>query len=67
MIVNKKYLIFGQKLKAVRKKYNLTQEALCEKIGCTSFTIKRWEKGTSYPLSVYHPILFQILPEMAKK
>ena len=66
-MLNKKNVVFGQKLKALRVKNKITQEALCEKLGCTVRALHRWEKGLSYPLSVYHPLLLQIIPEMSQK
>ena len=40
---------FGDKIKALRKSKNLTQEALGQMIGVSKRTIINYEKGTSYP------------------
>lgn len=40
---------FGDKIKALRKNKNLTQEALGNMIGVSKRTIINYEKGTSYP------------------
>ena len=39
----------GKFLAMLRKKENLTQEELGEKIGVTNKTISRWENGTYMP------------------
>ena len=37
----------GKKVASLRKKNNLTQESLAEKIGVTRQTISKWETGGS--------------------
>lgn len=37
----------GKKVVILRKKNNLTQESLAEKIGVTRQTISKWELGVS--------------------
>lgn len=37
----------GKKVASLRKKNNLTQESLAEKIGVTRQTISKWELGVS--------------------
>lgn len=40
---------FGEKMKALRKKSNLTQEQLAEFLGVSSQAISKWETNASYP------------------
>ena len=39
----------GKKVASLRKKNNLTQESLAEKIGVTRQTISKWELGETSP------------------
>ena len=39
----------GNKIMTLRKKNNLSQEDLAEKVGVTRQTISKWEKGLSVP------------------
>ena len=39
----------GNKISELRKKNNLSQEALAEKIGVTRQTISKWELGETSP------------------
>lgn len=39
----------GEKIRQLRRKQNLTQEELAEMVKVHSNTIRKWEKGTSYP------------------
>lgn len=39
----------GENIKKYRRGVNLTQEALAEIVGVHSNTIRKWEKGISYP------------------
>lgn len=41
--------IFGKNLKALRKRENLTQKELAEKIGTTTTTVVHYESGGKYP------------------
>ena len=36
-------------IRELRTKLKMTQEALARKLGVTSHTVKRWEKGTHRP------------------
>ena len=40
---------FGNRILELRKKENLTQEELAEKVGVTRQTISKWELGETYP------------------
>jgi len=42
-------LTFGNKLAEARKKQNITQEQLAEKLGVTRQAVSRWESDTSFP------------------
>lgn len=47
----------GNKILELRKKNNLSQEELAEKIGVARQTISKWELGNAYPemnLSLIH-------------
>ena len=39
----------GQKIKELRKKNDLTQEALAERLGITYKSVSKWESGMSIP------------------
>lgn len=39
----------GNKILELRKKQNITQEELAEKIGVTRQTISKWELGETHP------------------
>ena len=39
----------GNKLAQARKKQNLTQEQLAEKLGVTRQAVSRWESDAAYP------------------
>jgi transcriptional regulator with XRE-family HTH domain len=39
----------GEKIKALRKRDNITQEYLAEVLGVTSQAVSKWESGNSYP------------------
>ena len=39
----------GNKLAEARKKQNLTQEQLAERLGVTRQAVSRWESGAAYP------------------
>ena len=40
---------FSSNLKRIRKRENLSQDLLAEKLGVTRQTISNWERGNSYP------------------
>ena len=42
-------LTIGQNIRAFRRKNDLTQEALANRLGVTYQSISRWENGTTYP------------------
>ncbi len=42
-------MVIGSKITELRKKYNLTQEALSEKIGVTRQTLSNWESNITSP------------------
>lgn len=41
--------LLGKKITELRKKYNLTQESLAEKIGVTRQTLSNWESNITSP------------------
>lgn len=42
-------LTIGENIRRFRKKNDLTQEALADRLGVTYQSVSRWEKGTTYP------------------
>lgn len=42
-------LSIGENIRSFRRKNDLTQEALAERLGVTYQSISRWENGTTYP------------------
>ena len=42
-------ILFGEKLKNIRKEKNLTQEEVAEKIGVSGQAVSKWEKGECLP------------------
>ena len=42
-------LTIGENIRRYRKKHDLTQEALAERLGVTYQSVSRWENGTTYP------------------
>ena len=42
-------MVIGKKITELRKKYNLTQESLAEKIGVTRQTLSNWESNITSP------------------
>ncbi len=42
-------LYLGENIRNLRKKADLTQEQLAERLGVTYQSVSRWENGTSYP------------------
>ena len=50
-------IYFGENLKALRQKRNLTQEKLAEFLNVSFQTISKWERGISFPdISMLIPI-----------
>ena len=53
----------------LRKRLGLTQEQFAHLIGVTTFTIRRWEKGTTHPsplaLRVIKGLIDKMAPEAA--
>lgn len=47
----------GAKIRELRKKKNLTQEELAEKLNISSQAVSKWENGTCYPDMAQIPIL----------
>lgn len=52
---------FGKRLKAVRKRSNLTQEGLGLELGVSKATVSSWERGKDSPKFSYLPDLKRIL------
>ena len=42
-------LTIGENIRNYRRKNDMTQEALADRLGVTYQTISRWENGTTYP------------------
>lgn len=42
-------MTFGEKVKQVREKLNLSQEELAKELGVSFATINLWEKGHTHP------------------
>lgn len=47
-------------IKALRQKLDLTQEQFAVKIGVTSMTVRRWEKGVTHPSRMAQKLLKEI-------
>lgn len=58
---NKKYIlpkdITASELKAIRKKYNLTQKDFAKLVNCSKSTIERWEVSST---SISGPIVLAV-------
>lgn len=52
---------FGEKLKTAREQSNLTRIELAEKIGSSSKTVARWERGETLPRPQFHQKLCTVL------
>lgn len=48
---------FAQKIKALRKAFDLTQEEFAERLGISSQAVSKWETGTAMPDISMFPIL----------
>ncbi len=42
-------MLFGEKLKAIRKEKNISQEQLSEMLNVSRQAVSKWESGASYP------------------
>lgn len=60
-LYNEKYGIPGDKIKKLRKNFNLSQELFSRVIGCAKKTLISYELGTSIPNDIYAIIINSIL------
>ncbi len=54
-------LTIGENIRNFRKKNDLTQEALADRLGVTYQSISRWENGTTYPDLELLPAISEVL------
>ena len=54
-------LAIGENIRNFRKKNNLTQESLADRLGVTYQSISRWENGTTYPDLELIPFIAEVL------
>lgn len=54
-------LTIGENIRKFRKKNDLTQEALADRLGVTYQSISRWENGTTYPDLELIPAIAEVL------
>ena len=54
-------LMSGENIRAYRKKHDLTQEELAERLGVTYQSVSRWENGATYPDLELLPAIAQAL------
>lgn len=54
-------LTIGENIRSFRKKNDLTQEALADRLGVTYQSISRWENGTTYPDLELLPAISEVL------
>lgn len=54
-------LSIGENIRSYRKKNDLTQEALADRLGVTYLSVSRWEKGATYPDLELLPAISEIL------
>ncbi len=54
-------LTIGENIRRFRKKHDLTQEALAERLGVTYQSVSRWENGTTYPDLELLPAISELL------
>ena len=54
-------LTIGENIRNYRKKNDLTQEALADRLGVTYQSISRWENGTTYPDLELIPAIAEVL------
>ena len=57
------FMELGKQIYELRKKANLSQEQLAEKVGVSRQTISKWELGETAP-DTFHPI--QAKPEQSR-
>ena len=60
-IYNEKFGIPGEKIKKLRKGFNLSQELFSRVIGCAKKTLVSYELGTSIPNDIYALIIKSLL------
>ena len=49
--------IIGENIHNLRIRFGLTKEGLARDIGVSAATIRSWENGRFYPISVYLPAI----------
>ncbi len=54
-------LAIGENIRKFRKKNDVTQEALADRLGVTYQSISRWENGTTYPDLELIPVIAEVL------
>ena len=54
-------LTIGENIRNYRKKNDLTQEALADRLGVTYQSISRWENGATYPDLELIPVIAETL------
>lgn len=54
-------LTIGENIRNFRKKNDMTQEALAERLGVTYQSVSRWENGTTYPDIELLPAIAELL------
>ena len=54
-------LAIGENIRNFRKKNDLTQETLADRLGVTYQSISRWENGTTYPDLELIPVIAEVL------
>jgi DNA-binding transcriptional regulator YiaG len=50
-------LMHGADIKALRKRLNLTQDQLSDRLGCGKKSLSRWESGRAYPSQLVNKLL----------
>ena len=54
-------LTIGENIRTFRKKNDLTQEALADRLGVTYQSVSRWENGSTYPDLELLPAISELL------
>ena len=49
-----------KQIKALRKKLNITQQELADRIGAQRVSVARWEIGSSRPTGAYLKLLLEV-------